>query len=195
MAKQTRPLRDGTARAPTIGRPPTVSRPALLERGSDARFRQLIYDLFTLSVRMETIREHLGERIGISGPQYNVLTAVARFQGEAGVGVGAIAKILHVSSAFITTETGRLARLGLVTKAVNPADRRGVLLRLTARAEAQLAQVGREIMAVNDAFFAPLDRALFQSFATAAAQLVDSSRAVLEELQSTQTGELPAAAE
>jgi DNA-binding MarR family transcriptional regulator len=175
--------------------PPTVSRPALLERGSDGRFRQLVYDLLTISVRMETAREHLAQRIGVSGPQYSVLVAIAQLQGEAGVSVGKVAQVLHVSSAFITTETGRLARLGLLVKATNPDDRRGVLLRLTARGEAQVAVISPEIKAINDAFFAPLDRAAFRAFAASAAQLVESSREVVERLRSTQDGALSRAAE
>ena len=68
------------------------SHAALLDRGSDKRFRQLVYDLLTLSVRMEMVREHLGRQMGITGPQYCVLVAVAHLQGEAGVSVGALAK-------------------------------------------------------------------------------------------------------
>ena len=69
--------------------PATVSRPALLENGSDDRFRQLVYDLLTVSVRMEAAREHLARRLGVSGPQYSILMAIARLQGPHGVRVGA----------------------------------------------------------------------------------------------------------
>jgi DNA-binding MarR family transcriptional regulator len=98
----------------------TVSRSALLERGGDRRFRQLVYDLLTISVRMETVRTHLAQRIGITGPQYSVLAAIAQFQGVDGVSVGKVAEVLHVSSAFITAETRQLERLGLIMKAINP---------------------------------------------------------------------------
>ena len=84
--------------------PATASRPALLEKGSDARFRRLVYDLLTIASRMTTVREHLGGRMGISAPQYSLLMAVGQFQGERGVGVTAVAKVLHVSSAFVATE-------------------------------------------------------------------------------------------
>jgi len=67
--------------------PLTVSRPSLLEDGSDRRFRQLIYDLLTISVRMEAVREHLARRMGISAPQYSVLVAIAQLQCETGVSV------------------------------------------------------------------------------------------------------------
>jgi DNA-binding MarR family transcriptional regulator len=117
----------------TAALPATASRQALLEAGSDDRFRQLVYDLLTISVRMETAREHLARRLGVSGPQYSILMAIARLQDRHGVRVGGVAKALHVTSAFIATETGRLARLGLLSKSPNPKDRRGILLALTPR--------------------------------------------------------------
>ena len=51
--------------APAAVLPLTVSRPALLQAGSDRRFRALVHDLLTVSTRMEIVRAHLGDRIGI----------------------------------------------------------------------------------------------------------------------------------
>lgn len=169
----------------------TVSRSALLERGGDRRFRQLVYDLLTISVRMETVRTHLARRIGITGPQYSVLAAIAQFQGVDGVSVGKVAEVLHVSSAFITAETRQLERLGLIMKAINPRDRRGVLLRLTPNGEKQMIAITPAIMAVNDKFFAPFSRTTFRMFASCAAELVNSSREVTELIETT-NGEAPA---
>ena len=112
-----------------------MSSRALLENGSDHRFRTLVNDLFTIASRMEIVRTHLGARMGISGPQYSVLIAVAHLQGErarggGGVSVGTVAQAMHVSSAFIASETGKMARRGLLLKRPNPEDGRGVLLSL-----------------------------------------------------------------
>jgi MarR family transcriptional regulator, organic hydroperoxide resistance regulator len=167
----------------TAALPATASRQALLEAGSDDRFRQLVYDLLTISVRMETAREHLARRLGVSGPQYSILMAIARLQDRHGVRVGGVAKALHVTSAFIATETGRLARLGLLSKSPNPKDRRGILLALTPRGQAALVKLGPEIRAVNDDFFKPLDHAGFQALASTAAALVESSSRVERRLR------------
>jgi len=176
-----RSVRRQSYRKPSAFRlPATVSRPALLERGSDNRFRQLVYDLLTISVRMETVRTHLARRIGITGPQYSVLVAIAQFQGADGVSVGKVAEVLHVSGAFITAETRELDRLGLVMKAINPRDRRGILLRLTPKGERQMIALSPAITAVNDKFFAPLTRTAFRAFADSAVELVNSSREVTE---------------
>jgi MarR family transcriptional regulator, organic hydroperoxide resistance regulator len=156
--------------------PPTVSRPALLQAGSDRRFRALVHDLLTISARMELVRAHLGARIGIGGPQYSVLAAVAHLQGDAGTSVGAVAKALHVSSAFIASETGKLAQRGLLDKRPNPRDRRGVLVSVSPAGRQAIGRVGAEIRAVNDLFFGALGGKSFAALSEAIAALVGSSR-------------------
>lgn len=175
---RSRPSRPTGRKQSSFRLPPTVSRSALLQAGGDSRFRQLVYDLLTISVRMETVRTHLARRIGITGPQYSVLVAIAQFQGADGVSVGKVAEVLHVSAAFITTETRQLERLGLLIKKVNPRDRRGVLLRLTATGEQQMIAISPAITAINDQFFSPLSGTAFRTFSECAAQLVSSSREV-----------------
>jgi DNA-binding MarR family transcriptional regulator len=156
--------------------PPTVSAAALLDRGSDRRFRALVNDLFTIASRMEIVRAHLGARMSISGPQYSVLVVVAHLQGEHGVSVGAVAQAMHVSSAFIASETGKMARLGLLLKRPNPEDRRGVLLSLAPAGRLKIDRVSPEIRAINDLFFGVLDPQAFSALSEAASALVQGSR-------------------
>jgi DNA-binding MarR family transcriptional regulator len=155
--------------------PPTTSNGALLERGSDRPFRALVNDLFTIASRMDVVRAHLGRRMGISGPQYSVLVAVAHLQGEGGVSVGAVAQAMHVSSAFIATETGKMARRGLLLKRPNPADGRGVLLSVAPAGRLKLERVAPEIRAINDLFFGALDATSFTALSAAATALVKGS--------------------
>jgi MarR family transcriptional regulator, organic hydroperoxide resistance regulator len=193
---RSRPPRRQSDRKPSVFRlPATASRAALLERGSDSRFRQLVYDLLTISVRMETVRTHLARRIGITGPQYSVLVAIAQFQGADGVSVGKVAEVLHVSGAFITAETRQLERLGLVIKRINPRDRRGVLLQLTPHGERRMIAISPAIIAINDRFFAPFAPTAFRTFADGAAQLVNSSREVTELIETGIAEEAARAAE
>src|SRR5436190_5216782 len=145
------------AAAATYSLPPTTSLPALLEAGCDRRFRVLVNDLFTIASRMEIVRTHLGSRMDISGPQYSVLVAVAHLQGERGVSVGAVAQAMHVSRAFIASESGRLARLQLLTKRRNPLDGRSMLLRLAAAGQRELDRIARELRSINDLFFGGVD--------------------------------------
>ena len=172
--------------------PPTISSGALLERGSDRRFRALVNDLFTIASRMEVVRSHLGRRMGISGPQYSVLVAVAHLQGGRGASVGAVARAMHVSSAFIAAETGKMARHGLLLKRPNPQDRRGVLLSLAPAGRPRIDRVAAEIRAINDLFFGALDAPLFYALSAAAAALVKGSGRAVHYLNSLE-GEPPGA--
>lgn len=168
--------------APIFVLPPTVTREALLRRGTDRRFRALVADLLTIATRMEMVRAHHGARIGITGPQYSVLIAIAHLQRETGVSVGAVAQALHVSSAFIAVETNKLARLGLVLKRRNPDDRRGVLLSLAPQGQLKIDRAAAEIRAVNDLFFGELDSGAFRALCAAAGALVEGSRDAMQYL-------------
>jgi very-short-patch-repair endonuclease/DNA-binding MarR family transcriptional regulator len=165
--------------------PLTVSAPALLEDGHDRRFRKLVYDLITIAVRLEAVRDLLGRRMGVSGPQYSILMVVAQAHGAGGITVSAAADQLHVSGAFVTAEVGKLVRAGLIEKQVNPDDRRSVLLRLTAEGQALVGQVAEAVCATNDRFFGALDRDDFLILGHIVDRMVGSSRAALGYLSVT----------
>ena len=165
--------------------PLTVSAPALIEDGHDRRFRKLVYDFITIAVRMEAVRDLLGRRMDVSGPQYSILMAVAQNQGRRGVAVRAVADKLHVSGAFVTAEVGKLVREGLIAKQANPEDRRSVLLSLTPEGEALIRDVAEAVCATNDRFFGALDRDDFLILGHIVDRMVDSSRAALGYLSVT----------
>jgi MarR family transcriptional regulator, organic hydroperoxide resistance regulator len=175
--------------------PATVSRPTLLEQGSDERFRRLVYDLLTVATRMTVVREHLGRRMGISAPQYSLLMAIGQLQGELGVGVTAVARVLHVSSAFVATETGKLAQAGVLTKRANPKDRRAVLLSLTRAGRALIERNSAEVRAINDIFFGALTATTFAAASAAMAALVGGSARATAHLNRLELGSWREAAE
>jgi DNA-binding MarR family transcriptional regulator len=182
--------RAGNKATPPAGAlPATVSRRALLEGGSDKRFRALVHDLLTISTRMELVRGHLGARMDLSGPQYSLLVAVAHLQGDSGASVTAVAKALHVSSAFVASETGKLARRGLVHKRTNPHDRRGVLLSIAPAGRIEIGRIGGEIRAINDLFFGALDAKAFAALSAAVGALVGSSRNAMHYLNAGEADE------
>jgi DNA-binding MarR family transcriptional regulator len=162
--------------------PATVSRSVLLEGSSDRRFRQLVYDLLTIASRMTLVRDHLAHGMGITAPQFSLLLAIGQFQAERGVGVTAVARVLHVSSAFVATETGKLAQAGLLAKRANPKDRRGVLLSLTRAGRALIDRHSTEIRSANDAFFGTLTRNTFAALSATMADLVHGSTRAIAQL-------------
>lgn len=174
---------------------PSVLRPALLDKTGDKRFRQLVYDLLTVSNRMSVVREHLGKKLKISAPQYSVLMAILQLEGDRGVGVSALAKLLHVSTAFVATETGKLEQFGLVIKRADPDDGRAVRLSLTRNARALIVRNGAEIRAINDTFFGALDAGTFAALSRIMASLVLSSDVAMAQISSSAALDLRIAAE
>jgi DNA-binding MarR family transcriptional regulator len=70
---------------------------------------------------------------------------VAQLQGTTGVSVGLVAKAMHVSSSFVTAETGKLSDVGLIRKRPNPNDGRRALLSLTPAGRVKIDRLIREI--------------------------------------------------
>jgi DNA-binding MarR family transcriptional regulator len=163
--------------------PATVSATQLLNQGSDRQFRGLVQDLLTIARRLETARDYFGSLINVTGPQYHLLMTVAQLQGTLGVSVGAVAQAMHVSSAFVTSETGKLCTLDLLRKRPNPQDRRGALLSLTQAGRLKMDRLIPEIRAVNDLFFGELKAQSFSELCSSAIALAHGSREVMRHIE------------
>jgi DNA-binding MarR family transcriptional regulator len=159
--------------------PLSVTRRALLAGRSDHAFRESLYKLFTLSERLEVVRRYLGERIGISGPQYNLLMAIAELQGSEGVSVGRVAEYLHVAGPFVTTEAGKLARLGYLRRVNDAADKRVCRLSVGSKGWVALKSLFPGLQQVNDTFFAGISRDEFAVLCKCLDKLVLNSEPVL----------------
>lgn len=151
----------------------------LLRRGGDAEFRRFLYDFMTIADRMEALRDHLGRRAGISGPQYTLLMAVMELGDGEGVPLGEVARYLRVTRAFVTLESGRLLDRGILAKRANPRDGRSTLVSLSAKGRRLLEAVIPEVRAVNDLFFGRLDAATYRQARRLVARLLEGSRLAL----------------
>ncbi|MFG1299279.1 MarR family winged helix-turn-helix transcriptional regulator [Xanthobacter sp. V3C-3] len=100
------------------------------------------------------VRNRFGALIGVSGTQYLILNAIARLgTRQPDLGINALAGYLRLSGTFVTNEVNRLVAAGLATKAVNPKDRRRVVLGVTDEAVRRLAELTRIQSPANDTFF------------------------------------------
>jgi DNA-binding MarR family transcriptional regulator len=140
--------------------------------------------LFTISARIEQIRVRLASRLGISGPQYSLLRAVASLQGREGVSIGVVAEHLHVTSAFITAQSRMLAQRGLLNKREDAADRRVSRLSLTLKGERLVDEIVDEVRPINDIFFGGLPKGEFEVLSAIIQKLVDSSRSAIIHISS-----------
>lgn len=136
--------------------PLTVTATPLLDvgGGDDSQFRELVHGMLAFSQRLEAVRSGFAAYLGLSGIQYTILISIAHLAPTQTVEVNTIARHLHLSGAFVTIETGKLVQFGLVEKQSNPADRRRVMLSVTAEGEAQLVRLAPLQQQVNDLLFA-----------------------------------------
>jgi DNA-binding MarR family transcriptional regulator len=162
-------------------RPPvTTARPELTADGTGERFRHLVNDLLTIAVRMDAVRARFAGLMGVTPPQYTILVTVAQLEGAlGGATVRGVADHMHVSGAFVTAETGKLAIKGFIAKRPNPSDGRSVLVTLTAKGRKALDAALPNIRAVNDVFFGKLEAEEFERLAAAAARIVEASPAAV----------------
>jgi len=180
-----------TAAVARFRMPPSVSRSELLDENgaSDRRFRQLLYDFSVLGSSLESARSYLASQVGLSSPQYNIAMIVAQYQGAIGVSGSEVAQHLHVTTAFITSEAGKLEQMGWLEKRPNPRDGRGVLLRLTPLGEAKVRQIGPERRMVNDRLFRRLSGKDFRHLAKTVADLIDDFARTVDMLKTMSPAE------
>ena len=160
---------DGTDRRRNIAKDPnlrTVSAAPLLVDGADTAFRETIHNLMALGNVVDALRAGFASLIGVTAPQHELLMIVYRDNDGRGIGVGALARKVRLTDAFIATETNKLRDMGLLWKTRDDTDRRRVVLRLTPFGRERMAFLSAYQRQVNDVFFAGFDAARFQRFST-----------------------------
>jgi DNA-binding MarR family transcriptional regulator len=146
--------------------PATVSRPELLNNGSDADFRRLVHGLLAFAARLESVRAGFARLVDLTPIQYSVLISVSHLGTQGDVNVNALADHLQLSGAFVTIETGKLLKQGLLTKQQDRSDRRRVRLKTTPKARRLLRDMAATQVAVNDVLFDFLDAPAFRQLLT-----------------------------
>ncbi|MGZ5933867.1 MAG: MarR family winged helix-turn-helix transcriptional regulator [Rhizomicrobium sp.] len=157
------------------GRELSVSLVPLLENGSDRAFRQLVQDMLGVSSRLQSVRDALGEIVGLTGPQYSLLVAISHLDGiRPGVTVKRLADHLHVSGTFVTAEANKLQRAGILEKRANPDDGRSVFLVVTNAGRRLIDSLLPVLREVNDDIFRGLNRNSFQILCSQMSGMVKS---------------------
>jgi MarR family transcriptional regulator, organic hydroperoxide resistance regulator len=161
----------------------STSLKCLIKDGSDRDFRRLIYNLLSLSNVMLHNREHFAAYIGVTHQQYVIMTILCETPGAT---VSHIANQIHVSSQFITLETGKLIKKGLIDKQPNESDRRSVSLSLTAKGHTLLREVWPLRLRTNDLTFQSLTKERAAILDEIIGKLVMGAKIALHELEAPQ---------
>ncbi len=119
--------------------------------------RRLTWLVATISVHLEELRYFWGKALGISGPQWMILMALAEIDQDEGVPVNVVSKKLHVDSSFVTTQSKLLEKKGFVRRKTSTEDARIVLMSLTDRTYKHLASLASQQEALNEFIFAEFD--------------------------------------
>ena len=165
--------------------PLTATSPILVSGKSDHSLRKLLYDFFTVSARLETVKRYLGERLGLTVPQYTIMMAVAELQGKVGVSVGRVGEYLHVTGPFVTMESGKLIKKGFLERRSDLQDRRVSLLSVAPNGAQALQSLFPELQQINDVFFDLGSRPEFERLCKTLEKLVGNSQRALALINAT----------
>lgn len=163
--------------------PLTVACEQLLVNGSDQAFRTVVHGLLAIGPILEKIRGGFADLIGLSGIQYTILISISHLQTDHGVSVKRIADHLNLSGAFVTTETGKLLKMGLIRKDLDGKDRRCLRLTVTPEGMTRLAALAPVQSKVNDVLFGCLSAEEFREMGAIVAKLLDTANHALRLLQ------------
>jgi DNA-binding MarR family transcriptional regulator len=123
--------------------------------------RRFTWVIDSVSVHLEELRYFWARTLGISGPQWMILMALADLDQKDGVPVNVVSKKLHVDPSFVTTQSKLLEKKGFLRRKPSPEDARVVQMSLTDKTYKHLAGLAAQQEALNEFIFAELsDRQL-----------------------------------
>ncbi|RDU98853.1 MarR family winged helix-turn-helix transcriptional regulator [Trinickia dinghuensis] len=150
----------------------TVSHPACLIDGSDREFRHLVNGLLPFAARLLSVRDGFGSLIGLTGVQYSLIRSVSHLSQQGEVTVNQLADHLHLSGAFVTIETNKLKKLGLIDKKAHPEDKRKMRLTVTTAGVKLLNELLPIQQRINDVLFEGVSRTEFKVLCSVVDRLV-----------------------
>src|SRR5438045_1163294 len=119
--------------------------------------RRFAWAMDSVSTSLEELRYFWARTLGISGPQWMILMALADMDQDDGVPVNAVSKKLHVDSSFITTQSKVLEKKGFLRRKTSTEDARIVQMSLTDKTYKHLAGLASQQEALNEFIFAEFD--------------------------------------
>lgn len=116
--------------------------------------RQFAWQIASISVYLDEIRQYWARALGISGPQWMILMALADLDQGDGVSVKVVSKMLHVDPSFVTTQSKMLEKKGFMRRKTSAVDARIVQMSLTDKTYKYIANLASQQEALNEFIFA-----------------------------------------
>jgi len=125
--------------------------------GNQEAVRQFAWTVASINFHLQEIRYFWAKTLGISGPQWMILMALADLDQGEGVSVKTVSKMLHVDPSFVTTQSKMLEKKGFVRRRTSEDDARVVQMSLTDKTYKHIAGLAAQQANLNDFIFAEID--------------------------------------
>jgi DNA-binding MarR family transcriptional regulator len=119
--------------------------------------RRLLWDIASINIHLDEIRDFWAKTLGISGPQWMILMALADLDRGQGVPVKDVSTMLHVDPSFVTTQSKILEKNGFMRRIASKDDARVVLMSLSDKASKQISNLSARQELLNQFIFAEFD--------------------------------------
>jgi MarR family transcriptional regulator, organic hydroperoxide resistance regulator len=116
--------------------------------------RRFSWEIASISAYLDQLRQFWAKTLGISGPQWMIVVALADHDQGDGVAVNVVSKMLHVDPSFVTTQSKLLEKKGFIRRKTAAEDARIVKMSLTDKTSKHLANLASQQDALNEFIFA-----------------------------------------
>jgi MarR family transcriptional regulator, organic hydroperoxide resistance regulator len=116
--------------------------------------RQFAWEIAAINVYLQEIRYFWAKALGVSGPQWMILMALADLDQGEGVPVKVVSKMLHVDPSFVTTQSKMLEKKGFMRRKTSEDDARVVQMSLTDKTYKHIAGLASQQEELNNFIFA-----------------------------------------
>jgi len=112
------------------------------------------WEIAAINVHLQEIRHFWAKVLGVSGPQWMILIALADLDQGEGVPVKVVSKMLHVDPSFVTTQSKMLEKKGFMRRKTSGDDARVVQMSLTDKSYKHIASLASQQQDLNHFIFA-----------------------------------------
>ena len=126
--------------------------------------RRFTWEISSINIHLEELRQFWARTLGISGPQWMILMAISDLDKDEGVPVNVVSKLLHVDPSFVTTQSKLLEKKGLLRRKPSPTDARVVRLSLADKTQKHLASLSEQYKTIREYVFQDFDEQELSEF-------------------------------
>lgn len=135
--------------------------------------KRFAWEIASINVHLQQLRHFWAKTLGVSGPQWMILMALADLDKGDGVPVKVVSKMLHVDSSFVTTQSKMLEKKGFMRRKTSEDDARVVKMSLTDKSYKHIANLASQQEALNKFIFAEFSDRELTEFTGKLASLKD----------------------